>query len=153
ITARELTLKIEEGAWIPTAMRDVETLLHGHLPATDERTGLVAIACEPAARGRRVERTAQALRAARRIGVHTAAPVARGADPLPRQDATDAGRIRLPVDPALGTLGALLASAVALQRLTLALAGERGANPDLLRRHQAPYREARTIGATKVPRV
>jgi fructoselysine-6-P-deglycase FrlB-like protein len=29
--ARELALKIEEAAWIPTTMRDLETFLHGHL--------------------------------------------------------------------------------------------------------------------------
>src|SRR4051812_12078468 len=57
ITARELTLKIEEGAWIPTAMRDVETIQHGHFPAMDARTGLVAIACDPSSRERRAERT------------------------------------------------------------------------------------------------
>ena len=28
---RELVLKIEEGAWIPAAYRDLETFLHGHL--------------------------------------------------------------------------------------------------------------------------
>ena len=36
---RELVLKIEEGAWIPAAYRDLETFLHGHLAATDETTG------------------------------------------------------------------------------------------------------------------
>src|SRR5262249_7091496 len=35
IAARELTLKIEEASHIPTAMRDLETFLHGHLPACD----------------------------------------------------------------------------------------------------------------------
>ncbi len=42
---------------------------------------------------------------------------------------------------------------MALQRLTLALAAERDANPDLLRRQEAPYREARAVSSTKVPRV
>ena len=41
--ARELALKIEEAAWIPTTMRDLETFLHGHLPAMDATTGLVLI--------------------------------------------------------------------------------------------------------------
>ena len=34
VTARELTLKVEEAAYVPSAMRDLETFLHGHLPAT-----------------------------------------------------------------------------------------------------------------------
>ncbi len=40
---RELTLKIEEAAWVPTAYRDLETFLHGHLPATGDSTGLVLL--------------------------------------------------------------------------------------------------------------
>ena len=40
---RELVLKVEEATWLPSAFRDVETFLHGHLPATGERTGLVLI--------------------------------------------------------------------------------------------------------------
>ena len=31
---RELTLKVEEASWLPSAFRDLETFLHGHLPAT-----------------------------------------------------------------------------------------------------------------------
>ena len=40
---RASCLKIEEAAWLPSAMPDLETFLHGHLPATDESTGLVLI--------------------------------------------------------------------------------------------------------------
>ena len=32
--ARELVLKVEEASWLSSAMRDLETFLHGHLPAT-----------------------------------------------------------------------------------------------------------------------
>src|SRR6185369_16795291 len=48
--ARELALKIEEAAWIPTTMRDLETFLHGHLPAMDETTGLVLLLTDRDAR-------------------------------------------------------------------------------------------------------
>ncbi|HEY3333586.1 MAG TPA: SIS domain-containing protein, partial [Candidatus Limnocylindrales bacterium] len=41
VTARELVLKVEEAAWVPSAMRDLETFLHGHLPATGASTALV----------------------------------------------------------------------------------------------------------------
>ena len=40
---RELVLKIEEASWLPSAYRDLETFLHGHLPATGPDTGLVLI--------------------------------------------------------------------------------------------------------------
>ena len=32
--ARELALKVEEASYLPTVARDLETILHGHLPAT-----------------------------------------------------------------------------------------------------------------------
>jgi hypothetical protein len=41
-----------------------------------------------------------------------------------------------------GRLAGLLAGAGALQTLTLELAHARGTNPDLIRREQAPYRDA-----------
>ena len=41
--ARELTLKVEEACHLPSAMRDLETFLHGHIPATGPDTGLVLI--------------------------------------------------------------------------------------------------------------
>ena len=39
--ARELALKVEEATWLPATMHDLETFLHGHIPATDEGTGLL----------------------------------------------------------------------------------------------------------------
>ena len=41
--ARELVLKVEEASWLPSAMRDLETLLHGHFPSIGPSTGLVVI--------------------------------------------------------------------------------------------------------------
>ncbi len=43
VAGRELTLKLEEGTWIPSAYRDLETMLHGHWPATGPADGLVLI--------------------------------------------------------------------------------------------------------------
>ena len=63
---RELTLKIEEGTWIPAAYRDLETFLHGHLAATDESTGLVLILTDRERRAR--PRRARWRRPARRPG-------------------------------------------------------------------------------------
>ena len=42
-TARELALKIEEGARRPAVARDLETLLHGHFVACGPDTGLIVI--------------------------------------------------------------------------------------------------------------
>ena len=70
VTARELALKVEEAAWVPSAVRDLETFLHGHLPATGPETARAAHphrarrarrACQarpPGARGGRVARHA-----------------------------------------------------------------------------------------------
>src|SRR3982750_2186319 len=73
--ARELVLKIEEAAWVPSAMRDLETFLHGHLPATGEDTGLVLILTDREHRAERVNRAAQAVAAASVAGVRVAAIV------------------------------------------------------------------------------
>lgn len=145
ITAMEQTLKIEEGAWIPTATRQVETLLHGHLPGTDGRTGLIAYLLDPRARPERARRVAQALRAARAVGASCLLVTDGGS-------AGEHGSEPMLVLPADGTglVGALTAGALALQRLTLALAERRGTNPDLLRREDVRYRTAALLGEHKV---
>ena len=125
IAARELTLKIEEASHIPTSMRDLETFLHGHIPACDETTGLVLIAADRRGGTRRDERVEALERASRRVGIrcHTLQ-----APPAP--------------DGLPAAAGALLATAAPLQWLALELAAARGVNPDLIRREQEPYREA-----------
>ena len=65
-SARELTLKIEEACHLPTAMRDLETLLHGHLPATGSTTGVVLILTDRRAQEARSHRARIALRACAR---------------------------------------------------------------------------------------
>ncbi len=40
---RELALKVEEATWLPSTFRDLETFLHGHLPAMGAETGLVLV--------------------------------------------------------------------------------------------------------------
>jgi len=47
--------------------------------------------------------------------------------------------------------GSLLASAPALQLLTLELVHLAGVNPDLIRREEAPYREAAAIAESSFP--
>src|SRR5829696_681080 len=95
-SARELVLKIEEAAWIPSAMRDLETFLHGHLPATGERTALVLILTEPASAEARSTRARQALAAATAIGIRAGAILSERASAAIPAGLTPAGRIVIP---------------------------------------------------------
>lgn len=67
------------------------------------------------------------------------------------EELTSAGRIMV-VDGGVDlapSLASLVATGVALQRLTLALVHRLGRNPDLLRREVAAYREARGLAEAK----
>jgi glutamine---fructose-6-phosphate transaminase (isomerizing) len=141
--ARELALKVEEASWLPSAMRDLETFLHGHLPATDGSTGLVLFLTDRAARDERIERALQALAAIRVLGVRTAAIVTRGAGDLIGEELTPAGRLLIDESPSLpAAVAATIGSATPLQLMTERLARARGTNPDPIRRDDARYREA-----------
>jgi fructoselysine-6-P-deglycase FrlB-like protein len=146
ITARELALKIEEGARRPAVARDLETLLHGHFVACGPDTGLLVILTDDRGGERRWRRAARSMEAAARLGMPAAgifSPAAARATP---ENLTPAGRMVLPTgSDALPPLRALLGGAAALQRLTLAMAAEAGVNPDLIRREEAPYREAAAL--------
>jgi glutamine---fructose-6-phosphate transaminase (isomerizing) len=136
----ELVLKIEEGTWIPSAYRDLETFLHGHLAATDDATGLVLILTDRARRAERQARAIGALRAARAIGMETAAILAADAAVDVPTDLTSAGRIVVPESPDLPeSVAALLCTATALQSLTERLARARGVNPDPIHRDEERY--------------
>ena len=54
-------------------MRDLETLLHGHLPATGPQTGLVLLLADADHLDERADRAADALAAAEVLGLRTAA--------------------------------------------------------------------------------
>jgi fructoselysine-6-P-deglycase FrlB-like protein len=141
--ARELALKIEEAAWIPTAMRDLETFLHGHLPATDASTGLIAIVTDRDGSTERVERTRQALAAAAVVGIQVAAIVSRSVDAALPGELTPAGRLVVDEVAELpAPVAALLSTATPLQLITERIARARGTNPDLIRRDDATYRDA-----------
>ena len=51
ITARELALKIAEGARVPTGALHLESLLHGHLAGEDASTAVVLVESDPAPTG------------------------------------------------------------------------------------------------------
>lgn len=124
ITARELALKVEEGVHVPVTPLGMEKVLHGHLPAADERTGLVVIRVDPSAKAQRDRRAEDVKAAARELRMPTVT-----IDGLPEGHP-------------------LLAGAIALQLLTYELVLAAGTNPDLIRREQEPYRAAAAAANT-----
>jgi glucosamine--fructose-6-phosphate aminotransferase (isomerizing) len=141
--ARELALKVEEGARLPATACDIETLLHGRLAAMDERTGVVLILADRDGRASRSMRAQQALAAAGRIGMRPAAILAAPLDDEWPIFLTPAGRILVDEVPALPPpVAALVGTATPLQLLAERLARVRKTNPDLIRRDQLPWREA-----------
>jgi glucosamine--fructose-6-phosphate aminotransferase (isomerizing) len=147
IAARELALKIEEGARIPATAHQLEALLHGYLAGCDAATtNLVLLGADPRSGTRRDLRLAIAARAAEAIGIPTIA-IAPAAVLAALPNTVERIEIASPDGPD-SLLFALLESAVALQLLTLGLVHAAGTNPDLIRREEAPYRAAAQIAAT-----
>ncbi len=141
--ARELVLKVEEGAHLPAAMRDVETLLHGHLAGIDARTGLVLILTDGSQSASRAARAQGVLRAVAELGIRAGAIVSSAYAGRVPADLTPAGRLLVPAAPDLPSVAAsLLGSAVPLQLLTERLARLRGVNPDPIRRDDPAYLRA-----------
>jgi len=141
--ARELVLKVEEGAHLPAAMRDLETVLHGHLAGMDEGTGVVLILTDPARREERGTRAAGVLRATSAIGSKNGTILGEDYLPVISEALTPAGRLLVPAAPGLPpTVAALLGSAVPLQLLTERLARIRGVDPDPIRRDDPAYLRA-----------
>jgi fructoselysine-6-P-deglycase FrlB-like protein len=147
VTAREFSLKIEEGPRIPAVARDLETLLHGHLVACDGRTGLVLLAIDDRGGERRDLRLRTAAEASSAVGIAPVALLSPASAGVIPSDAMPGGRFVLPPPPAspLPPLVPLLGGMAALQLLTLALVDVVGVNPDLIRREEAPWRTAAAI--------
>jgi fructoselysine-6-P-deglycase FrlB-like protein len=144
--AREFTLKLEEATWLPAAYRDLETLLHGHLPATDSNTGLVLFLVERRGWDQRLARAKEALAGAATIGIRAAAILVQDADGDVDPELTPAGRMLVPGSDELSPAGAaLFATATAFQTLTERLARARGTNPDLIRREDETYQRAAKV--------
>jgi glutamine---fructose-6-phosphate transaminase (isomerizing) len=145
-TARELALKIAEGARLPTVALELETVLHGQLAGHEPADAIVLVALTDHPQRERIARRARDVaRAAATIGLSVAGLFSHDYDQALAAELTPAGRLvsELP-DPTLidTRLAGLLAGAGALQTLTLELAHARGVNPDLIRREQDPYRHA-----------
>ena len=146
ISARELALKIAEGARMPTLALELETVLHGQLAGHEASDSLILIAIDDSAHQDRLARRAtHVAQAAAAIGLPVAAMLSTAYHHLLPPELTPAGRllIDLPDSTLLDRrLAGLLAGAGALQALTLSLAHTRNTNPDLIRREEAPYRHA-----------
>jgi fructoselysine-6-P-deglycase FrlB-like protein len=141
--ARELVLKVEEGAHLAASMRDLETLLHGHLAGIDAQTGLVLILTDPARADERAARAVSVLRAVAELGTQAGAILGGGyADRIPGA-LTPAGRLIVPTSGGVpAATASLIGSAVPLQLLTERLARARGINPDPIRRDDPAYLRA-----------
>ena len=136
VSARELALKVAEGARLPAAAHELETIMHGHLAAATRWSGLVLFLTAPGHReGVIRERGGRVLAAARALAVPAAAILSAEVAHSVPQEETPAGRIVLPrMGRVGGAAGSLLGSALALQLLTERLARARGVNPDTLGR-------------------
>ena len=151
-TARELALKVAEGAWVPTTMLGVEDTLHGHLVAHDANSALVVVVTGGPGADRAAEGAHELLMAARKIGLQTAAILSPDLEGAILSEDVTAGKLVIPHAALPELVTSLLGGAVALQLLTVGLVHARKTNPDLLRREQAPYREAVAAGGAKQPR-
>ncbi len=151
-TARELALKVAEGAWVPTTVLGVEDTLHGHLVAHDANSALVVVVTGGPSADRAAEGAHELLMAARRIGLRTAAILSPDLEGAILGEDVTAGKLVIPHEELPELVTSLLGGAVALQLLTIGLVHARKTNPDLLRREQAPYREAVAAGRAKHPR-
>ena len=146
ITARELALKVEEAAYVPSATRDLETFLHGHLPATGPETALVLVLLERGGLEARARRARQALAAAAATGIGASAILGAAASELIPAELTPAGRIVVPESPTMPNApAALLGAAGALALVTLEVAHARGSNPDPIRRDDPVYLRAAEV--------
>jgi glucosamine 6-phosphate synthetase-like amidotransferase/phosphosugar isomerase protein len=136
VSARELALKVEEGAHLPASAHHLETIRHGLLAAANQRTGFVLFLTDTdAIRQPLVDRSLAVLRSAAALGMPALAIVAADLGDSVPLELTPAGRLPVPLANALPrVVNAALASAIPLQLLAERLARARGVNPDMLGR-------------------
>ncbi len=144
--ARELVLKVEEGAHLAAAMRDLEMLLHGHLAGMDARTGFVLILTDPGRSNERAARATEVLRAVAELGIQAGAILGGGYLGAIAEELTPAGRLIVPTAGGVpAATASLVGSAVPLQLLTERLARARGVDPDPIRRDDPAYLRAAEV--------
>lgn len=145
VNARELALKIEEGARIAATAHHLETVLHGHLAGCDpDGTRVVFLAADRGLADPYRRRLALAISAVTTLGLPTA--VIGHADVIGSlPDAAMKVELPLPDGGEHQLLVGLLGTAVAVQWTTLGLVDAAGTNPDLIRRELEPWRVAATV--------
>jgi glutamine---fructose-6-phosphate transaminase (isomerizing) len=132
VTALEAVLKLLETSYVHAQSFELEEMLHGPLAAVTAETAVILIAPP----GASVERAAQLARATRRIG---AIPIVlTGKDNADLFE--DMHRLILPDVPEVLSP---IPYVVPLQLFSYFLSVGKGYNPDLLRRDDERYREAR----------
>jgi len=135
VTARELALKVSEGARLPAGALDIETIHHGHLAAATRWTGLVLVLTDGAASEHVAARAIRALRAATALGMPAAAILGERAAQTVKPTLTPRGRMVVPRGGRVGGLaGDLVGATIPLQLIAERLARARGVNPDTLGR-------------------
>ena len=143
VAGRELVLKVEEGAHLPAAFRDLETLLHGHLAGMDDRTGVVLLLTDGTSPDERRARAAGALRAVAELGSRAGAILGESYATDVSDDLLPAGRLVVPNATELPrVVASLLGTTMPLQLLTERLARVRGVDPDPIRRDDPAYLRA-----------
>jgi fructoselysine-6-P-deglycase FrlB-like protein len=125
VAAREMALKVSEGARLPASALELETVMHGHLAAATRWTGIVVVLTADLPSGTTIARARRVLGAARVLGMP--------ADIDPAD--TPAGRVVLPHTGRVpGVAASLIGSAISLQLVAERLARARSVNPDTLGR-------------------
>jgi glucosamine--fructose-6-phosphate aminotransferase (isomerizing) len=134
--ARELALKVEEGARMPAVAHELETIRHGHLAAASKRTGLVMVLTDAERRGAALlDRAGSVLRSAGELGMPAAVIAAADVGGASERSIATAGWQSVTLEPGLPRpAAAILGSAVPLQLLAERLARARGTNPDTIGR-------------------
>jgi fructoselysine-6-P-deglycase FrlB-like protein len=133
--ARELALKVAEGAHLPAEAIDLETVLHGTLAAATRWTGMVVIATDPGDGALSGDRLRRVLEAARTLGMPAAGLVAEPIAAALEAGLTPGGRIVLPQTGRVrGAAAQLLAPVIPLQLVAERLARARHVDPDTLGR-------------------
>jgi glucosamine--fructose-6-phosphate aminotransferase (isomerizing) len=147
VTARELALKIEEGAHLPATALHLESIRHGHLAAADGTTGLVMILTDAATGAEALrERASGVMRAAAELGMRSAAILApRVASALPDRLLGVAPLLAADTDQIWPMAERVIGAAVPMQLLALHLAIALGRNPDPIGRDDP--RQAAAAGA------
>jgi glucosamine 6-phosphate synthetase-like amidotransferase/phosphosugar isomerase protein len=135
VSAREMALKISEGARLAATALELETVLHGHLAAATRWSGLVVIGTEAVGNGLAAERLRRVLEAARALSMPAAALLDESVAATLDTALTPAGRIILPrTGRVRGVAASLLAPVIPLQLVAERLARARGIDPDTLGR-------------------